>query len=766
MPGLRCLALMLACSGLLAAQTAWTSVRIGTDPPGLAIRVDGVEYSDVTSFYWLVGSRHTLSIVPEKDGTGPSARYTFTRWIDSSGHPYSAGSTISITADPSIWYYVATFSAVYSLEVSISRCATPNPADCRVPLPGTVYINGAGYWTDVRLWLPAGTEVTVEAVANPGFVFSGWNNRFPNPLSPVQTFQMDAAWQLVPVFTRAHDVTIETSPPGLKVTVDGSIVPTPAAFGWEAGSQHSLAPFSPQSDAAGQYWLFASWSNGGADQQVFTVRSVQGPQGVTAQYIRGGVVTILAEPVGLKVIVDGSDGWPGPNFIWGPDSTHQLSAAPEQADKAGRRYLFRGWSDGSQEPARSLTVSQAALEAGLRLVARYELLGRLTVESQPAGLSFSVDGAACVTPCTIDRTAGARVPVVAPASVPVTEDTRLDFAGWQDQGSRERMCTMTAEAQRITATYQTLYRLRTSSDPAGGAEVRITPASADEFYYPVNTQVLAAAEARPGYRFRRWGGGLEGTFPTGALVLSQPRAIIALLDRVPYIAPAGVVNAAGNTPEPGVAAGSIISIYGENLAASTQVGPLSPLAQTLAGVTVQAGDRILPVFFVAPQQINALVPSDFRTGEYHLTIRSSGQPDVSAAFQVVRNAPGLFAHWVDATAYAAATHPDGSLVVPGNPARPGEEVTLVGTGFGPYLPSPLDGFAVPPAAVFPLVDPVEVLLDDVSIPPIWARAAAGLTGTTAVRFRVPAGPWPSASALLRVRVNTRESNTVSLPLGY
>ncbi|HSW49328.1 MAG TPA: hypothetical protein VLH09_04095 [Bryobacteraceae bacterium] len=763
MAGLRYLALTIACSGLLAAQTTWTSIRIGTDPPGLAIRVDGVEYSSVVSFFWLAGSTHTLSIVPEKDSAGPGARYAFTGWVDSAGHEYNAGTTLTVRADPSITYYIATFEAEYLLEVSISPCAAPDPANCREPLPGTVYINGSAYWRDLRLWLAAGAEVTAEAVANPGFVFSGWDNRFPNPLYPAQTFKMNAPWKLVPVFTRAHDITIESSPPGLTVLVDGSPVATPASFGWPAGSQHVLAPLSPQTDAAGGHWVFGSWSNGGDAEQVFTVRAVQDPQGMTAQYLRGGVVTILTEPSGLKVNVDGSDSWPSPNFIWGPDSTHLLAAPLEQADKAGRRYVFRGWSDGSPEASRSLTVSQAALDAGFRLVARYELLGRLTVESQPAGLNFTVDGAACVTPCTIDRAAGTRIPILAPASVPWGDDARLDFDGWQDQASRERTWTMTAEARRTVATYQTLYRLRAGSDPAGGALVRLDPASADGFY-AVNTQVLATAEARPGYRFRRWGGDLEGTFASGTLTLSGPRVVVALVDRVPYISPAGVVNAAGLTPEPGVAAGSIVSIYGENLAASSQVGPLSPLAQTLAGVTVQAGDRLLALFFVAEQQINALVPSDFKPGEYRLTVRSSGQPDVSATFQVVRNAPGLFANWIDSTAYVAAMHEDGTLVLPASPARAGETITLLGTGFGPYLPSPLDGFAVPSGAVFPLIDAVEVLLDDVSITPLWTRAASGLVGTTAVRFQIPEAVRSPGPARVRVRVNGRESTSVFLPL--
>ncbi len=764
MPGLRYFTLMLCCAGFLGAQPTWTSVRITTDPPALVMTVDGVEYSGLTSFSWRVGSTHELAIDLRRNRSGPGARYAFAGWIDSTGHPYGGATTIMVTADPAVTAFVASYTAEYSLDVSFFHCAYSVPANCG-PLPGTVYIDGTPYWRDVELWFPAGTEVNLEAVANLGFAFAGWDNRFANPRSPVQTLGMNSGWTIQTGFVVSRTVTIGSSPPGLKLAVDGGIIISPRDFGWADGTGHTLVPFSPQADESGEYWVFDSWSNGGAQQQEFTVASTPGPQAVTARYVAGVIATILTEPVGLKVKVDGSDAWSSPNFVWGAGSTHQVSAPLEQTDSAGRRYGFRGCSDGSQDAARNLTVTEAVLSQGLRLAARYQPLDKLTVESTPVGVSVLVDGTGCLTPCAVDRSVGARVTISAPASAPVGLDTRLEFEGWQDQASRERVWTITAEPQRISAVYRTMYRIQATADPAGGALFRFEPASADAFY-AVGTQVVGTAEARPGFRFRRWGGDLGGTLASGALMMTQPRSVIAQLDRVPYIPPAGVVNAAGPTPDDGVAAGSIIAIYGENLAPDTVTGPPSPLAQTLAGVTVQVDDRLLPLFFVSGQQINALLPSDLEPGGYSLTIHSSRQPGVSAAFQVIRNAPGLFANQIDSLAYAAAIHPDGSLVLPSNPARPGELITLYGTGFGPYLPSPLDGFPVPPEAVFPLVDAVEILLGEVTITPQWVRAAVGSTGVTAVSLQVPDEAPPSGSPQVKVRIYTRESNSVILPLEH
>jgi uncharacterized protein (TIGR03437 family) len=86
-----------------------------------------------------------------------------------------------------------------------------------------------------------------------------------------------------------------------------------------------------------------------------------------------------------------------------------------------------------------------------------------------------------------------------------------------------------------------------------------------------------------------------------------------------------VMNAAGPTPESEVAPGSIISFYGSGLAPAVITGPHSPLSQTLGGVTVLAGGRMLPLFFVSPDQINALLPSDMGEGEYTAVVRRQGR---------------------------------------------------------------------------------------------------------------------------------------------
>lgn len=243
--------------------------------------------------------------------------------------------------------------------------------------------------------------------------------------------------------------------------------------------------------------------------------------------------------------------------------------------------------------------------------------------------------------------------------------------------------------------------------------------------------------------------------------MAAPQTIVALLDKVPFIAPAGVQNAAGVTPSSKVAPGSIIAIYGESLAPSLEVGPVNPLQQSLNGVSVSVNDLILPLMFVSPGQINAQLPWELADGNYTMEIHSLGQPDVTGKFTVARNAPGLFTQTVQGQQYAIAFHEDGSLITPSSPAKSGETVGLLGTGLGPFQSDLIDGFFPidPPPA---LADSVKITAGSHSPATIWAGAAPGYTGLALTKFEVPSGS--SGTLAVTISVNSVKSNTVNLPV--
>ena len=108
-----------------------------------------------------------------------------------------------------------------------------------------------------------------------------------------------------------------------------------------------------------------------------------------------------------------------------------------------------------------------------------------------------------------------------------------------------------------------------------------------------------------------------------------------------------IVSAA--TFEPGVVAPeSIASLFGEDLAQSTEAASGTPLPITLAGIAVRLRDSLgvehqAPLFFVSPQQINFLVPPAMAPGEAVVTVVSRGNASPpTGEVRIAPTAPGLF----------------------------------------------------------------------------------------------------------------------------
>jgi hypothetical protein len=97
----------------------------------------------------------------------------------------------------------------------------------------------------------------------------------------------------------------------------------------------------------------------------------------------------------------------------------------------------------------------------------------------------------------------------------------------------------------------------------------------------------------------------------------------------PYITDGGIVNSASfmlaSSPGAGIAAGSIFSIFGENLGPATPVqGNTYPLATQLGGVSVKISQGAkswdaIPVF-VSSGQINAILPSQASPGDSQISV--------------------------------------------------------------------------------------------------------------------------------------------------
>ena len=183
----------------------------------------------------------------------------------------------------------------------------------------------------------------------------------------------------------------------------------------------------------------------------------------------------------------------------------------------------------------------------------------------------------------------------------------------------------------------------------------------------------------------------------------------ALFAQKPVINPGGVVNAASlaktNGPSHGLVRGSIASIFGQNLAATTQTATSYPLPTMLAGTFVTVNGALAPLFYVSGGQINFQVPSSVNFGTYgfeghaSVIVATSGGTSDPVTVDVWVVAPGIFTQDGSGCGPGAIVNvkPDGtrSLNSPANGASPGDSIEVYGTGLYEFYNVPPDGMPAP-----------------------------------------------------------------------
>jgi uncharacterized protein (TIGR03437 family) len=211
---------------------------------------------------------------------------------------------------------------------------------------------------------------------------------------------------------------------------------------------------------------------------------------------------------------------------------------------------------------------------------------------------------------------------------------------------------------------------------------------------------------------------------------------------------------------------SWVSIYGESLAENTVLAAAYPFPTELDGVEVRAGDLALPLYFVSPKQINALVPRVLGTNTLQtFTVRRRGAPSVPVAVSIAEAAPGIFTVNQAGTGQAAALIA-GTTTVParGTPVKRGEYVQLYCTGLGPVTNPPADGAAAPSAPLSQTLLPLKLYLGGRETPVSFSGLAPGNAGLYQVDFRVPEDA-PSSDALpVSLTVKGLSSNTATIAI--
>ena len=215
----------------------------------------------------------------------------------------------------------------------------------------------------------------------------------------------------------------------------------------------------------------------------------------------------------------------------------------------------------------------------------------------------------------------------------------------------------------------------------------------------------------------------------------------------PSILSGGLGNAASFLPA--AAPGSLLTIFGSNLAFSNAIAPTVPLPLELGGTTVTVNGIAAPLFTVSPSQLNVQVPYEVQPGTALVTVTVGGQ-SAKQAVEILSVSPGVF-----------TTHD--VRLVPASAGRAGDYLTLYLTGQGAVAPPVATGAAPPASATLAelprLIDPVHITVGGVPATVVFAGIPNGLVGITQINFQIPAGA-PLGDQPLAVWVGGQAAKTV------
>ncbi|MBI3698307.1 MAG: hypothetical protein HY238_26155 [Acidobacteria bacterium] len=250
-----------------------------------------------------------------------------------------------------------------------------------------------------------------------------------------------------------------------------------------------------------------------------------------------------------------------------------------------------------------------------------------------------------------------------------------------------------------------------------------------------------------------------------ALVLTLAALAGPVLAQAPDVFENGVVNGASFTPfgRPGhpTAPGSIVSIFGTNLASGLAQASSIPLSTSLGGTSVTFNGTPAPLFVVTAGQINAQLPAGLTGSTATIVVQRAGAgSSTPRTIQIAPTSPAIFTdppggagqgivvYALDPTVFAAVP----SLRLPNaRPAKAGDFLTIYTNALGAVNPAVPDGNAAPssPPLAATTTTPV-VTLGGVRCDVLFSGLVPGLVGLYQINIQVPQGVRTGSAVPLQI----------------
>jgi uncharacterized protein (TIGR03437 family) len=221
-----------------------------------------------------------------------------------------------------------------------------------------------------------------------------------------------------------------------------------------------------------------------------------------------------------------------------------------------------------------------------------------------------------------------------------------------------------------------------------------------------------------------------------------------------------------------VAPGSLASLFGANLVASTAQARSQPLPTQLGGASLTVTDstgaeRLAPLLYVSPGQINFEVPEGSAAGAATVTVTGASTQIFAAGIQTV--APALFAMNGAGSGVAAAT----AISVQAGNAQLQSPVQVFQCTGSACAGVPINlGIDTPIYLTFygtgirnrSALSNVSMTINGLSVPVLYADASPGFTGLDQVNVALILSLRGSGVANVVLTVDGQISNTVTLTI--
>jgi uncharacterized protein (TIGR03437 family) len=228
-------------------------------------------------------------------------------------------------------------------------------------------------------------------------------------------------------------------------------------------------------------------------------------------------------------------------------------------------------------------------------------------------------------------------------------------------------------------------------------------------------------------------GGLQGSTQIGGAVQANPN--------IPVLNAGGMVSGASFSPIAIPSPGEIVSIFGSNLADGPQAAAQLPLPTQMQNAFVLLGTQTMPLLYVSPTQINAVMPYGLTGGTaYQAVARHGSRLSVPQRIAVAAADPAVF------TPSGKGQGQGHIYIEPGNilagsstPATAGDTLTMYCTGLGAVTQPVTAGSAAPSQPLAYTAGTVSVTIGGQPATVPFAGLAPGFAGLYQINAKVPSG---------------------------